>query len=52
MLLAWTDTGRTDGRRHKAAGDCLGAQGALKEMGKLAILQLCALLRSGDLEQC
>lgn len=29
-----------------------GAQGLLKEMGKLAILQLCGLLSPGDLEQC
>lgn len=27
------DTGRTDGWRHKAAGDCLGAQGAPKGDG-------------------
>lgn len=29
-----------------------GHRGLLKEMGKLAVLQLCGLLSPGDLEQC
>lgn len=43
MLLAWTHTGRTDGRRHKAAGDCLRAQGAPKGNGQTGnIAALCS----------
>lgn len=52
MLLAWTHTGEQMAKDTKQLVTASGHKGLLKEMGKLAIMQLCALLSPGDLEHC